>query len=304
MHGAQIKVPYFKVLINLVGFPTELWHEEEAKKAVSSFGTYLGTIPPENPTDFSQWTTVIATEDLTQVPLNVKVLCGGVEKTVPLSVVTWSHAPVYKVADMPQHPPTYTAPTRVSSDDSSDDEHFMDEDEMISVSRRVIQEICRGVALEALPWQFRELMAAGKEAAEEGLRNSTKTDATENPKTAVATIQNRGRQADSSATSEGQGGRGSGDPGSDTARNDTRRQPKIAIGVLRDFVNSKQPATHYTQEQGHHQSNPQPELRPRGTVNHKVTNQRPPKEKEKASPSGSKGINLNARLSSCASNPV
>lgn len=51
---AELKVPHFRILANLVGFPIELWKEEEVIKAVSSFGTYLGSVKPDNPMDFSQ----------------------------------------------------------------------------------------------------------------------------------------------------------------------------------------------------------------------------------------------------------
>lgn len=277
LRGAEVKVPHFKVLLNLVGFPIEIWKEEEVRKAVSSFGIFLATIPPEDPADFSQWTAVIATEDLAQVPSKIKVRLGGLDKVVPITVVTWSHAPIYKAAEMPQEPPIYTAPTRDTSDDSSGDECHMDADEMIPVSRRVIQEICRGIDPEALPWQFRELLAAGKEAAAANLKQAVVQNATDNPQAVATTFQIEGRQTDISAVPEAQEGSTSGIPDKTVAHTEPMRHPSIEIGVMRDFVSSEVPTTRKTQETSHPKSDPQARAAP----THKQTTQRAPKEKEK-----------------------
>lgn len=276
LRGAEVKVPHFKVLLNLVGFPIEIWKEEEVRKAVSSFGIFLGTIPPENPADFSQWTAVIATEDLAQVPSKVKVRLGGLDKVVPITVVTWSHAPIYKAAQMPQEPPIYTAPTRDTSEDSSGDECLMDEDEMIPVSRRAIQEICRGIDPEALPWQFRELLAAGKEAAEENLRQIVVQDATENPPAVAEKLQIEGRQTGSSAVPEAQNGSTSGIPDRAVPHTEPMRPSPIALRVLRD-AQACVAATRKAKEKSHQQSD-SPARVPSAR---KQTNQRAPKDKEK-----------------------
>ncbi|KAF3322487.1 hypothetical protein FCM35_KLT13628 [Carex littledalei] len=45
--GAEVKMPRFKVLIDLVDFPIQMWRENKVKKAVSGIGIYLGIIQPE-----------------------------------------------------------------------------------------------------------------------------------------------------------------------------------------------------------------------------------------------------------------
>lgn len=53
LHEAELLMPRFNMIIDLVDFPLHLWKEGAIKKAVAGIGLYLGSIPPENKSDYS-----------------------------------------------------------------------------------------------------------------------------------------------------------------------------------------------------------------------------------------------------------
>lgn len=46
--NASLKVPTYRVLVQLHGLPPHLYREQGAIRAVSNFGLYLGTIAQDN----------------------------------------------------------------------------------------------------------------------------------------------------------------------------------------------------------------------------------------------------------------
>jgi hypothetical protein len=74
-----VVVPRFKIWIDIQEVPADCSNEEEIAKSFTHFGTYLGTIELEAPSDLSTWSLVLATTDLAAVPKTVSFMVGGIE---------------------------------------------------------------------------------------------------------------------------------------------------------------------------------------------------------------------------------
>ncbi|KAF3339978.1 hypothetical protein FCM35_KLT15749 [Carex littledalei] len=159
----SVTIPSFKVLVHLHGLLTYLWKEPVVINAVSSFGTYLGSLESLNPASLEYWVAVVATEDLRQIPLTVSVRVGGMDHSVAVQPVKWIHNLLYGATDLPQIPIKFTVPPPSSPDSSSDDGAPGDDNELIPMRRSVLREICKGRDIHSLPAQLREMLAGEEE---------------------------------------------------------------------------------------------------------------------------------------------
>lgn len=168
---ASINVPQYKVLIDLLGIPPHLYREKAVIRAASSFGTYLGSVDQNNSGNIATWTMVVATDDLARIPQQVTYVVGGVEKVVTLRPRTWKQGPIYKADDMPKQPRKFKAPP----------EQRIDDGELFTVSRRVLQDLCSGKDLDALPPSIRAVVAEVREEQQHGHKDTSDPVATEEP---------------------------------------------------------------------------------------------------------------------------
>lgn len=155
--NAQIMVPKFKVLIDLLGIPPYLYRPTSVIRAVSTFGTNLGSVEQKNREDLSCWTVVVATDDLGKIPHKVAYVIGGFKTLVRVNPITWKHSALYKADEMPKQPPLFRPPPIETSNDS--DKIVVREDELISMSRNDLREICKGLDFNILPESVKEMLA-------------------------------------------------------------------------------------------------------------------------------------------------
>lgn len=148
---AQIDIPSHKVLIRLVGIPMALWMEQAVIRAVSTFGVYLGIISPEDPTSCASWTVAAATYDLESIPKIIEMKAGGLRYPVSVNPFKWKETPLYDPSEMPTQPQQFT-PLRLSTPDASSSKEvgLAANDDLIVISRRILDEICKGRELHTL----------------------------------------------------------------------------------------------------------------------------------------------------------
>lgn len=139
LENAAITIPSYKLVVELYDLPPYIWREEAAIQAVSTFGTYIGSIAPSDLADQSSWLAVVATE-LQRVPQNVIIVIGGLEHTIAIRSIKWSHVLLYKPADLPQLPIRYSRLDTSSFTDasSSREENGWVYDEPICISQRAL----------------------------------------------------------------------------------------------------------------------------------------------------------------------
>lgn len=167
-----MKMPRFKVLVELVDFPVQMWRENEVKKAVSTMGLYLGTIPPLKDTDLSCWRLALATDDLYKVAKTVGIVIGGMEHMVQVRPITWEAGAVYKPEDFPVEPTRYTrppSPRPVSGEASDCDTNSASDDtselDAVHCSKRALQEICLSITPELIPPEIMSVILGEKNSA-------------------------------------------------------------------------------------------------------------------------------------------
>lgn len=145
LDGANTVLPEYKVLIDLHNIPPHLFRDEQVQKVVSTFGTYLGTIPPMDVADLSVWTAVVAVHRLETVPEELSLHDLGSEHIITVQPRNWLRSPLYKVTDLPRHQQKFTKPLKARS------EHQVDDIEHFAISRKSLRELCKGIDSSALP---------------------------------------------------------------------------------------------------------------------------------------------------------
>lgn len=110
MEGAQVLMPRFKVLIDLIGVPPHLWREDYIVSATAKLGLFLGTVAPEHASDYTAWRLAIATDDLRRIPPTMGMVVGGVEHPIEVKTIAWSRGPIYQASDFPVTPPVLPRP--------------------------------------------------------------------------------------------------------------------------------------------------------------------------------------------------
>lgn len=166
-------VPEFKIILELRDIPVRLWREDYVMKMVSSFGLYLGTISPANPGDYSAWTVVVATDSLERIPKKTEVFIGGLRSVIRVLPVKWAQAPIYGESDLPRQLPEFIRPLRGSSGspEMSDEMQWSSEEEMISIPRRLVLDMCKGKDPMSLPGDLQAFLnqpAVGMPVTTEG----------------------------------------------------------------------------------------------------------------------------------------
>lgn len=182
---STLKVPTFKVILDLVDVPSDLYRERDIIRAVSSFGLYLGSIAQEDPSNLTRWTVAIATDDLERVPNSITMVVGGFQDKVRVHFVNWKEKPIYQQGDLPPQPKQYTHPspptpasTPPSSSSSEDSPVFED---AITIPRSIILQMCQNQDLQSLSAELRDYLNGIGEALQPP--SMAATSPTENPHT-------------------------------------------------------------------------------------------------------------------------
>lgn len=167
LEESAIIIPSFKLLLALEDLPPYLWRENYVTQAVSSMGTYLGSVAPPDPANLKQYLVVIATDDLQRISQHVGLRAGGIEHLLTIKVLKISTGTIYGPRDLPQLPRKFGRPEQpYSSPDSSDGEEGGFRDDMIPVSRRALEEICKGRDISELPEVVRAFLAGGESSSQ------------------------------------------------------------------------------------------------------------------------------------------
>lgn len=155
IEDASVNIPPYKVLLDFTGIPVHLWKDSEVIRAVSGFGVYLGRVPSKKLTDLKVWRAAVAAEELENIPPVMTMVAGGLEHDVKVSPVAWKREPIYKRSDLPMLPPIFKKPRPLSSSEDSDEDMF-------SMSREILIELCRDRDPESLPLPVRAALAGAK----------------------------------------------------------------------------------------------------------------------------------------------
>lgn len=152
LDDANVKMPRFKILLDLVGIPPHLRKPQSVINAVSQLGVYLGSVQPEHATDQTSWRVAVGTDDLKRIPDSLKMVIGGLEYVAEVVPVTWEKGPIYNTSDFPILPQRFSRPpVREPVQDFDPFLHMKDknseDDPMISCSRRVLMELCQGLPM-------------------------------------------------------------------------------------------------------------------------------------------------------------
>jgi Domain of unknown function (DUF4283) len=159
LEDSTIIMTRFKVWIDLIGLPLNLWSEKVVRMAVSQMGVYLGTINPKRSADLSFWSVVVATPDLETIPEELKLVIGGLEYKVRVSVNKWVHTPLYTAADFPKQPLRYSPPfSNDSSASSSSKGSGGDDFDSIPIPRKTLIEIVGNRDLSSLPPEIKQFI--------------------------------------------------------------------------------------------------------------------------------------------------
>lgn len=156
LEEAAFNIPMFKVRLELTNIPEIHWRESEIIRAVSSFGVYLGTMWPADES-CEVWMAIVAIYDLGRIPHEINMVAGGLEYDVIVDPVDWAIGPIYKREDLPTLPPKYTKPTTARP--SSQVKVLFEDEEMITMSRSVLLELCRGKDVATLPLVVKAALA-------------------------------------------------------------------------------------------------------------------------------------------------
>lgn len=158
-------VPEYKILLELRDVPARLWKECYISKMVTSFGLFLGSISPPNPGDLAAWSVVVATDTLDRIPHTVEVVIGGIRSKICVLPVKWSRAPIYSDSDLPKQLPVFSRPEVPSpsspplSPGSEEGQLPSSDEELITIPRWMVVDMCKGRALESLPNDIQTYLA-------------------------------------------------------------------------------------------------------------------------------------------------
>lgn len=109
---------------------------KQVANAVSTFGTYLGSIPQKDPRNTYTWTAVVAVDRLERIPEELGFHYKGVEHVASIETKNWLKSPLYKEADLPKPHPKFGKPLRKSETESRGRD-------LIHVSRKVLLDLVR-----------------------------------------------------------------------------------------------------------------------------------------------------------------
>lgn len=170
--GGEMIMPRFKVLVELVDFPEQMWRENEVKKAISGMGLYLGTVPSEKQADLSSWRLALATNDLCKVAKTMGIVIGGMEHVVQIRPIIWETGAVYKPEDFPVEPIRYSRPTtpnmahgEASDTDTSSASHDTADLDVVHCSRRALQEIYLSIKPDLISPEIMAVILGGNNSA-------------------------------------------------------------------------------------------------------------------------------------------
>ncbi|KAF3336406.1 Casein kinase I [Carex littledalei] len=220
-------------------------------KCWKTVGIYLGSVTQPDPANFKQWLVVVATEDLALIPEHIGIKIGGLEYLAgvrPLKVVT---GPVYQRSDMPPVPKTYARPDPPASDDEiSNDSWPRDLDEVISVPRRVMEEMCQGKDPASFPPAIRKYLS-GLRQSETHIPSVTHHSATADPTLSMSAPTNDPLPQDkiqlpSNQKDVPQGGGTIPQAGHSTPCNRPARGNTTPVGHRQNQENVSQPPAHAT----------------------------------------------------------
>lgn len=173
LDDATVRMPRFKVLLDLEGIPMPLWKDASIINGISQLGLYLGTVQPEHASDKSFWRVAVAMEDIQQIPETLAFVAGGLEYPVSIKPVHWEKGPVYGTSDFPILPQRFVQPPATTEEDPYELERILSkaskpatDDDKIVCSRKVLMELCQGVPLSALPPEIRPFLADRQSVAE------------------------------------------------------------------------------------------------------------------------------------------
>lgn len=169
LDDAEVKMPRFKVLLDLVGLPIHQWRDINVSKAVAQLGVYLGSVQPEHASDLSAFRVAIGTDDLMRIPDGLDVVVGGLTYPVEVVPVRWEKGPIYNTSDFPILPQRFAKPPTPPKESQDELDHAEveallntgpkhDDDCMIMCSKRVIMELCQGRDLSSIPSELREFV--------------------------------------------------------------------------------------------------------------------------------------------------
>ncbi|KAF3338732.1 hypothetical protein FCM35_KLT17569 [Carex littledalei] len=92
---ANVNMPRFKVLLDIVGLPPHLRRETTIINGIAQFGVYLGSVLPEHASDHTTWRVAVGTDDLNCIPESLKMVVGGLEYITQIVPVHWAQGPIY-----------------------------------------------------------------------------------------------------------------------------------------------------------------------------------------------------------------
>lgn len=164
---ASIKIPQFKVLIDIRGVPPPCYREKAISRAIGAFGVYLGTVEQDTSEDLAVWTVAVATEALERIPQQIIFVDGGLETPAEVYCRTWSKSPLYTREELPKPTKEYTsAPsTEPPADFSSSSENNPDEEDTIQLSVRLIRQLCSEKNAASIPQKLRDILAGHTEVS-------------------------------------------------------------------------------------------------------------------------------------------
>lgn len=173
-HNANVIVPRFKVLIDLIGIPMHIWNEKRIARMVSKFGLFLGTVAPEHATNFMAFRVAVATDDLSRIPVSMGLVAGGIEHPVRLRPVTWKRGAIYEASDFPKAPPRLQRPPSPPPSNPSSPEDFLntmparnnDDSDLIICSKKVLFELCHGLNPTTIPSEVLAVLTGVQNTAE------------------------------------------------------------------------------------------------------------------------------------------
>ncbi|KAF3327769.1 hypothetical protein FCM35_KLT06375 [Carex littledalei] len=104
--------PEFKTMVELSGIPPHMYREKAVINAVSTFGTYLGTVAQPSPANISSWTAVVATESFVDISCSVMMVAGPIKYPVQVCPVKWKKGPMFREEDFPQPQQKFSKPPK------------------------------------------------------------------------------------------------------------------------------------------------------------------------------------------------
>lgn len=152
MDEARLAIPEYKAMLSLEGLQPFLRKEKIIAKAISTFGIYLGTVPQQGTPDLSLWTVAVAIDRLERIPDELAIYERGLEFILKVTTKNWMRALLYTAAELPKPQQKFSKPIRPSKPSYSDDM------EPIPIARRVLIDLCKNIAPDALPEEIRALL--------------------------------------------------------------------------------------------------------------------------------------------------